>query len=485
MSCDPLKDTIARFPQTPAQVPLPLTPAEGERAEFPIAALGVDMAAAVNAIVEIAQCPPALAGQSVLAASAFCVQGHVDVRHPMGEARPCSLLLMTLAESGERKSTADKLALEGVRKAECDGENAYQRAHNNWKVTCEANDAARKAVTRGKAKDPSTIRAALANIPANPDAPLSPKRIVADANYEGLLKHMQNGHGSLAWFNNEAGQAIGGTAMHDDNRLKFSAGLSLLWDGQSIDHVRAGSGAVTHRGRRLTTHLMCQPDIARPFLSDPVLRAQGWLSRALICEPSSMIGERLFRPCSPQAGAGLERFHKRTCELIKTPCPCGDKPNELTPGVLELSKAALAVWIAFHDATEASLGDGGRLNELRGFGAKLAENVLRIAGVLAHFEGAGEIAELHMRRASELGAYYAAEALRVFDLANVSSQMLHAERVRRWLMRRTEDVVTVNEANQLGPRPRGKAVVESAFAILEEHGWLAREGANWRILGRD
>ncbi len=484
MSIAPIPVIDATPPHCATALPelLPLVPTPAERAEYPLDALGADLAAAARAIATIAQCPPSLAAQSVLAVAALATQGHVDAMHPIGHAVPSSLLLITLAESGERKSTADKLALEGVRQAEREAAPVYSRAYADWRATCEANEAARALAKKGK-KDRDAIRAALKDVPPDPAAPIPPQRIVSDPNYEGLLRFMQSAHGSLAWVNNEAGQSIGGTALHDDNRLKFGAGLSKFWDGQAIDKVRAGDGAHTLMGRRLTVHLMVQPDIARPFLTDPVLRAQGWLSRALVCEPPSLIGARPFRESGAQAREALARFHGRTRDLCEARCPAADAANELAPAPLALSAEARAVWIAFHDGVEASLAAGGALDDHRGFGAKLAENALRIAALLAHYEGASEIGAEHMRRAAELADFYANEAVRIADSAAISAELAHAERVRRWLLERGENFVRLREAMNKGPRPRDKAAMEAAFVILGTHGWATREGAGYRIRG--
>jgi Protein of unknown function (DUF3987) len=458
--------------QAPAGEPLPLIPPAATPAPFPVAALGGVLADATQAIVALVQCPPALAAQSVLAAAALATQGHDDVMHPMGKAVPLSLAFVTVAESGERKSTADALALHAFEQIAAEQEPMYRLAFARWRNACEANEAARaKAKKQG---DRDRVRHVLDDIGPDPDAPLQPRRIAADPNYEGLVvKFMPSAHGSLGWFNNEAGQSVGGTALHDDNKLKFGAGLSKLWDGQAIDRIRAGDGVHVLRGRRLTTHLMLQPEIAHGLLSDPVLRSQGWLSRVLVCEPESRIGHRPFRAPLDADKAKLLPFYRRIRELIETPCPCGDKANELTPPALPLSAGATAVWTRFHDAVEQSLGDGGALAGLRGFGAKLAENALRIAGVICCFEGAAEADENHMRRALEIANFYAGEAARQMEGARVGAELIRAEKARAWLMGWERETISLTEFMNRGPNAlRKKRYAKPAFDALVEHGWL-------------
>ena len=64
------------------------------------------------------QCPEAIAGQSVLAVATLAVQGHADIELPQGSTAPLSSFFLTVAHSGERKSTADRKALWPIRQRE-------------------------------------------------------------------------------------------------------------------------------------------------------------------------------------------------------------------------------------------------------------------------------------------------------------------------------------------------------------------------------
>ncbi len=119
---------------TPApREPLPLMREAAKPAPFPAAALGPALAPAAEAIARAAQVPDALAGQSVLAAAALAVQGLADVETPYGACKPISLFLMTIAGSGDRKSTTDKLALRGVRAFEEAAIARYQTARKTYR----------------------------------------------------------------------------------------------------------------------------------------------------------------------------------------------------------------------------------------------------------------------------------------------------------------------------------------------------------------
>ncbi len=444
---------------------------------FPIEALGDILGDAAGAIAAQAQCSPSLVAQSVLSAAALAVQGHYDAADAYGQAHPCSLMFMTLGVSGERKSTADRYA---VRAFQCHADEAgegYKRLYAEWKDTCAAKQAARKNAQGPKPKKTwQDIEKALSEIGEDPPPPLHPKRVVAEPNTEGLLKFMQSSHGSMAWFNNEAGQSIGGTAFADDNKLKLGATLSKFWDGDPLDQVRSGDGLKELVDRRLSVHLMVQPQVAYPFLADPVLREQGLFSRFLVCKPDSRIGQRLFKEKAADFEQRLAPYEKRLEELLKREAPHKKRANELNPKLLPWSSDARLLWIEFHDDIEASMAAGGALAERSGFGAKLAENVYRIATVLQVFndEAAGEITGPTMFSAIRIGEFYRDEILRLEAATGADVEETYAGEVRNWIAKWTETHINVRVLQRLGP-PAGRknnALAKRAIDLLADEGIL-------------
>jgi hypothetical protein len=458
---------------------------------WPLDALGDILADAAKTIRDCVQCPDGLAGSSVLTAAALAVQGHVDMMHPVGQAAPCSLCLITLGESGERKTTADKLALQAFFDTAAEGEKEYRQKYAEYSALLEAREAVRSRIKTKQKADSRTshdIADELAQLGPDPFPPVPPRRIITDPNYEGMVKWMATAHGSVAWISNEAGQSFGGTAFADDNRLKFGAGLSIMWDGQPIERVRAGDGHHSLLGRRVTCHLMLQGEIARPFLADPILRGQGWLSRALICEPASRIGSRHWREPADIKSA-LASYRARLRSFVHLPAPLADDdgpPNVLKPRPLPWSDEARSIWIQFYDETESALGANGEMAEHRGFGAKCAENVGRIATVLAAFDGAEAVAASHMSQAVVIVGHYIDETLRHRDGAAIHVDMATAEKVRSWLMRWPNCTVSVRDIMRLGPSvARDQKTAKRSAAILREYGWLdGPENGPWKIRGR-
>ena len=98
-------------PKRPLFRPLPPAPA------FPMHALGA-LREPVEAIQMRTQAPAAMCAQSGLGAATLAVQAHRDVELPGSGRRPLTGLFGSVAESGERKTSVDRIALAPVYRIE-------------------------------------------------------------------------------------------------------------------------------------------------------------------------------------------------------------------------------------------------------------------------------------------------------------------------------------------------------------------------------
>jgi hypothetical protein len=346
----------------------PLPPAQS----YPAHALG-PLRRPAEAIARKCQVPVAMAAQSVLAVAAHAVQAHADVQLPYGQSRPLSLFSVTIAASGERKTTSDNEASWPIAKREKALHDEHREAVTIWKAEYAAWAAERREI-EGRKKGHGQKREALLALGAEPPPPLTPFLTTGDLTLEGLAKVWANAHPSLAVFTAEGGTFTGGHGMNEDNRLRTAAALSELWDGKSIKRIRAQDGATILPGRRLSLHVMVQPDAAAAFLSNRVLRDQGLLSRMLVASPESLAGTRLYREPEPSDVAGIRAFGARVLSVLETPPPLAPGArNELSPRALPMSADAERYWKAHHDNIEQQSGKAGELAVIGDFAAKAAE----------------------------------------------------------------------------------------------------------------
>src|SRR6056297_2859940 len=366
-----------------AEAPQPLVREIPAGDPYPVHALG-PLQAAVEAVQDMVLAPIAIPAQSALAVASLAVQGFANVE-TLGGPRPLSLYCLTVAASGERKSSCDTPLMAALRehekeatKAQRDDVQAWQNAHALWKGE---RDRILAEAKRGKGVKKVAAQADLDALGAEPAAPPSPDRVVTEPTFEGLTRLYATGQPSLGIFSDEGGQFLGGHAMNSDNRQKTLTALNDLWQGNPMRRTRAGDGAYTLYGRRLAVHLMAQPGVARSFMSDPLAADSGFLPRFLICEPPSRIGTRLHANMRPDDGA-LAAFSHRLREILETPLPMDAETRELQPRVLSLGSGARKLLIQFADAIEVAQAKGGNLEHITGTASKAAEQAARISGVL-------------------------------------------------------------------------------------------------------
>jgi Protein of unknown function (DUF3987) len=257
--------------------PRPLRRDPGAPDPFPIEALGEVLGAAAKAIHEKVQAPIAICAQSVLAAATLVVQARADIQLPTGQARPLSGYFLTVAGSGERKTSADREALWPIFHHE---RNLREQHEAELPAYLNARDAWEKQRVQilGNKKqypDPASKRVALDELGPAPVAPLHPMLVCPEPTFEGLERLFAVGQPSMGVFSGEGGQFVGGHGMQKEAKLRTAAALSGLWDGDAIRRVRALDGATLLPGRRLSLHLMVQPDVANLLLCDRLLADQG------------------------------------------------------------------------------------------------------------------------------------------------------------------------------------------------------------------
>jgi hypothetical protein len=477
-----IEDAEDVTPEAPRPLMRELAPSE----PCPIDALGDVLAPAVYAIHERVRAPVAIGAQSVLAAAALAAQGHADVVLPIGpgRARPITCYWVTIAETGERKSTCDDEAMWPIRRHEAalrakHGIDTTRYAHDR-----AAYDAARKTALAGGKGDRDAMRAALDALGAEPMLPLEPMLTCTEPTYEGLCRLLAAGQPSIGIFAAEGGQFIGGHGMSDEARLRTAAGMSALWDGEPIRRVRAGDGITILLGRRVSMHLLAQPAVADLWLRDRMLADEGLLSRVLLSAPESAMGTRLWREPSSAADRAMARYGARLLALLERPLPlAAGRPNELEPRRLPLSLGARRIWVGFADHIESMLGRDSDLRPVSGVANKLPEHAARLAGVLTlvHDIDAGEIAAAEMAAGIELAQHYAAEALRLDGGSRIDTDLRLAQRTLDWLRAQWgEPAISLRVLYQRGPGAiRDCATARKVAAILEDHGWLVRiaEGA--------
>ncbi len=450
--------------------PRPLIESNPVPQPYPVQALGGILGPAVERMADVIGVPQALAAQSVLAASALATQGHAGLQLD-GRHYPLSLYLITVAATGDRKTASDRSALLPARQWERQQWQHYREQLSRYR-------AAQRQAQRINPADPAPTN----SVPLEAE-PSAPRLITTDPTIEALIKGLCHDLPSMGLFCDEGGQFLGSSTMSRDNRLKAVTTLSSLWDGSPIDRARSMAGeSLRAYDRRLSLHLMLQPYLAMQLLSDPLLQGQGILGRCLMTWPTSLAGQRSYQAVDLSKDAALKRYHHRLSALFY-------QPSSLSAdGALQLSKLSLSPlarrrWIDLHDAIEAQLGEFGELASVRPSGSKAADNLLRIAGILAVVEESSVVEVDHIQRASALVGYYLTEIQRLTEQEPVCRVKEEADRLLRWLQVKDWKRFSIRELNRNGPRFARKSSRHAAKLLVEliDHQWLITDGHSFEV----
>jgi len=473
-------------------LPQPLAPS-GEPKPYPLDALPPTVRAAVEEVQGFVKAPVPLVAASALGALSLAVQAHVDMKRAERLTGPVGVFLLTIAASGERKSTCDRLFFQAIRDFERQRAEAAEAVLKARRPAADALEARLNGLriaitTAAKAgEDTRALEADLAGLEQQaPEAPRVPRLLYADVTPEQLKWELARIWPSAGVVTSEGGTVLGAHGMGQESIMRNLAIYNQLWDGADLPTDRRTSESFLVHGARLTIALQVQEATLRRFLhtSGELARGIGFLSRCLMAWPESTQGSRPFTD-APPAWPRLEAFNRRMTAILERDVAL-DASGGLRPLLLTFTPAAKAAWVAFHDKIERQLKAGGQYHEIRDVASKAADNAARLAALFHVFEGlpGTAVAGARFKAASRIAEWHLGEALRFLGELDLPSGLEDAARLESWLIahchRHRRAQVPFSDALRLGPgRLREKARLEAALQDLEVRG-RARSGQDGR-----
>jgi hypothetical protein len=425
-----------------------LRPAVQSAPEYPIHALG-PLAAACKAIATGGQLDPAIVGQSLLTTAALLTQS-TRVVQTLDGTRGLNLYALTTGLSGDGKSTAERIALQPVK--------AWQ------------------------AKEAKRYRDDVTKMQGAPRAeqqtPRAPYRVMSDATVEGIRRSFAEGLPTQGVFTSEAAAILAGYGMTAEHRAKTAATFNGLWDSGTLSVARGTAGRVELYDRRLSMHWLIQPDAVRSTLNDPALSAIGFWPRFLLATPAPS-RPRTAERFQPETNADIGRYWKRCTELLEAPIDedCGD--------LIVIAPDAEAFTLAgeFFERMEiAAKTKGGALESVRPYAVRATEQMFRVAGVLAAYQGHNDLTVQDVRNAIALVSYSLDCWRDALGNSEESDETEKALRLFRWLAKQPGASVREAAILQLAPKQlRSRSVRDGALMMLEHHRLIVRDGDAWRI----
>lgn len=455
------------------ETPEPLN-APDDPLPYPLEALPSEIRAAVEEVQSFTQAPPAMVASCALSALSLAGQGIADVRRDEGLEGPTGLFFLTLAESGERKTSVDSFFTGCLReKEQIEKEKAapvvkeYMAAHAAWES--KKSGILSKIAQLSKAgKLTLEEERRLADIEkAEPEAPLVLRLLYQDATPEALAWGLAHYWPSGAVISSEAGIVFGGHAMGKDSIVRNLALINQLWDGTPVHIDRRTAPNYILQGARLTMGLATQPQTLTEFFeaSKGLARGTGFVARFLMCWPESTQGTRFYKE-APESWAALTRFQNRLIDLLdKTPEP--DREKGLSPKMMTFTGDGKKAWVEAYNEIEADLGDGGDLRELRDVASKGADNIARLSALFAVYGDREQVSGSDIEGATLIVAWHLYEARRIFRTLGADPVKLLAGKLDTWLLAQGAPEIPKNDILQRGPNPlRKKATLDLALDML-------------------
>lgn len=470
----------------PAQVdypePIPLIPDVEQGQPYPVDALPPLMAGATREIAQIAQVPEAMAAQCVIGAVTHLAQGRINADHPLDihkTGMPCSMLILTLGDSGDGKSRSRDLAFWPIDEAE--RERITEQARAKEDLLSEAQGLA--------GKEAAALREEAASLSDG-------KVLFDDASVEGLVGRFIRGMATASWDTDEGGQFFGGYSLQADTRRNTLGALTKIYDKGIASRTRSVSneeGSGTAYDRRLTVHILVQEVVVRESLADPLMRGQGLLARFLFAAPSSLAGTRITDAdlLIKQRNTGgvhyeqLEAYWGRCRQILAIPEAV--EHGEVRAQIMPLDDAAVRCLIEFNNSVERQLVPLGDYFDVKAFARRALEQAARLCAIFAYFDNQQVVSYEMAEKAARIAQHSLDEWTRHSAGVVVSPLIQQATHFMEWLQdpKRASswEEFDKNRLSKSAPSAlRGNAKLRNeVLLLLIEHHYLLAEGNAYRV----
>lgn len=384
---------------------------------YPIAAFPLILREAAWELQAFIQAPDAMIAMALEAAMSIACQGLADVKLPTGQIRPCSLNLLCIGESGERKSTIDSLVFKPL----------------------YAHDMAAAIEHEKAVKGGYTPRL---------------RRFIRQNSTERALGESAQGNGESLGVILDEGDGLRSRAMSAFMLVnKLADGAPLI----TID--RAGSDLLLIMNPRVTVSIMTQLAPLQAFLRKrgDLARGTGFWARYLVGWPLSTQGYRATMIGEP-IWTHLPKFHARLEELVQ------QYAERIVKGpidrlVIEFTDDAKARWFALSANLEWMLRPGEYYHDINDFASKSMEIMGRLAALFHFFSGeTGKITVDTLERALTVVQWHGSEFKRLFSPEFAVQQhqvdavaLLRYLRERVWRGPNSQTSVAKNHLLRFGP----------------------------------
>ncbi|WP_178863479.1 YfjI family protein [Thiomicrorhabdus cannonii] len=321
-----------------------------------------------------------------LGAMATSCQGLVDIIQPTGNRVNASLMLLTIAESGERKTTVEKQFFNSLRKLQKEALTEYEEQRPLYEADYEAwghkNSAIVSLLKQTVKKDGEVAVVEKMYVDHQRSQPIEPpylKFIYEDSTPQALIEMMHSHSRNACLLSSEANSIFNGRVFGELNLI------NSLWDGGEVIVDRVSKEGFHLYDARLTLCLMTQSNVIERFLNKrgEEARGMGFLARFLVVKPPAKAGYRNYKNLSDLPH--LDAFNVRAQSLMRDSWRCEQRRAERKE--IRFSATAAEFWRQCGQKIEAEMRENGVYEYYKDHGSKLLDNISRVAAVIQYFEG--------------------------------------------------------------------------------------------------
>lgn len=447
---------------------------------YPVHCFPPGIRQAILAIHAQTKAPLEIVAASVLAVLATATQHLARVQRPTGQIAPLSLALLTLAGSGDRKTSSDEAAFVAIRAFEKTQAEKHLAALEHHEAELMAWKAQRDGIAlqikqyTAKGEPTEPLVAHLKELQSKkPTRPQIIKLIYADTTPEALAVGLHKNSPCAALVSNEASRLLFGPAMSNLSML------SELWSGSHVPIDRVSAESFVLDGL-LTSSLMLQPSEFERHqrIRGEHMRGSGYLARCLVARPFSIQGFREIVPGEFTAVDDTKRFHERISELLQT------NNAHPTGHVLGFDQTATWSWTAFFNETESQQKQGWNYADIGDFASKIADNAARIAAIFSLYEGITDrIDQTSIHQAIEISKWYLMQFKMIFGTSfKLPEEQQDAMMLEQWVNRVPREAdgfiyIDRSKIMQFGPN-----MLRNRERLSRALGWLEfqRRATQWR-----
>ncbi|MGX9607568.1 DUF3987 domain-containing protein [Acinetobacter sp. T63] len=379
--------------------------------EYPIHAFPDVIAKAIKKSAHFHNVPLAVAAQTYLGEQAYIAQRHIKAPSDKSEkGQPCSLFMLTIFPSGEGKDVCKSDASKISEAIESENMQRFYADHKSWSK--------KKSDERG-------------------DAPVNPMSRFKKTTTQAIIRMMADGAGdSYIWATGEGGYLFSGYSLKSDTVGESISVLNDLVDtGKGNALLRNAEDSHFFENKYFSLDIAVQDVVARPALTNSLLREQGFLARVLFAAPTPLQHREVTleqQSIKPYDDEDLKAYWK-FCEKMLTTPYFGNKLFIGDDGRVIITKCqdAERLHIQYQNHIGQEVGKGGKYEFIRAYALRTNQYVLRVAAILAYCSEVDYIDARIMQNAIDLCKYSLDEWLRYYGKAEKSDSELMLEWLKK------------------------------------------------------